>query len=259
MIFSLVIVIGTASALPPNLPGGTVVNIAHRGGIIDGYPENTLAAFRRAISLRAEVIELDLRGTRDGAVVILHDETLNRTTNGTGPVANYTLNELKKLDAGGGEQIPTYEEVLKLVSNTGVKLLLDIKVGTRLDKRKVVQLTEKHGSILDIIVGVRNLADLREFQALNPEIRTLGFIATPVDIDEFVSAGVDIIRLWSWWISIYPKLVTEVQQLGKPVWATAGDASRQDLEKLIMRGVNGIITNRPEVMAELLDDIDASR
>ena len=95
-----IIAIGTAEAMPPDFLDGTVVNIAHRGGIVEGYPENTLAAFRHTITVGAEVIEIDIRGTRDGEVIIIHDETLNRTTNGTGPVANYTLGELKKFDAG---------------------------------------------------------------------------------------------------------------------------------------------------------------
>ena len=158
-----------------------------------------------------------------------------------------------------GEQIPTYEEVLDLVSNTGTKLLLDIKTSPKLDKRKVVRPAEKHEAVSDVIVGVRNIDDLREFRTLNPDIRALGFIATPFEIDKFVTAGADIIRLWSWWIFLYPELVAKVQQLGTPVWASAGDAPRQDLERLIMRGVKGIITNQPEVMAGLLDDIESSR
>ena len=254
-----IIATGSAEALPPDFLDGTVVNIAHRGGITEGYPENTLAAFRRAINIGATVIEIDIRGTKDGQVVILHDETLDRTTNAKGSVSNYTLEELKEFDAGCGERIPTYKEVLELVSNTGVKLLLDIKMSPKLDKRKVVRLTEKHGAVSDIILGIRNLDDLAQFKALNPDIRTLGFIATPLEIGKFTTAGVDIIRLWSWWIFLYPELVTTVQQLGKPVWANAGNAPRQDLKRLIMMGVNGIITNRPGVVAGLLDDIESSR
>ena len=87
--------------------------------------------------------------------------------------------------------------IFELVSNTESKLVLDIKVDPKLDKRKVVRLTEKYGAVSDIIVGVRNLDDLKEFRFLNPNIRTLGFIATPFEIGEFATAGVDIIRLWS--------------------------------------------------------------
>ena len=89
-----------------------VVSIAHRGGIVSGVPENTLAAFREAINQGADAIEIDLRGTKDGEIVIIHDKTVDRTTNGRGRVIDQTLVELKMLDAGHGERIPTYEEVL---------------------------------------------------------------------------------------------------------------------------------------------------
>jgi glycerophosphoryl diester phosphodiesterase len=233
--------------------------VAHRGGIVAGYPENTLAAFRQAIKHGAEVIEVDLRGTKDGDVVIMHDETLDRTTNGKGKVTDYTLAELKKLDAGGGERIPTYEEVLQLVAGTGVKLLLDIKESPVLDKRKVVRLTDKYNATLNVIVGPRNLDDLRAFRALNPNLRTLGFIRDIGDIGPFAQAGIDIIRLWPKWIYANPELVKKVHQLGKPVWTTAEDAPREELEKLIKLGVNGILSDLPAVMSKLLADMKKTR
>ena len=102
--FAVVGLIFLAPASNPQWPEWAVVNVAHRGGIVPGYPENTLAAFRRSISIGVDAIEIDLRGTRDGDIVILHDETLDETTDGTGKVTDYTLDELKKLDAGGGER-----------------------------------------------------------------------------------------------------------------------------------------------------------
>lgn len=232
--------------------GGNVAFVAHRGGIVDGYPENTLAAFREAIRHGAEVIEIDLRGTKDGEIVIMHDETVDRTTNGRGAVTSLTLAELKGLDAGRGERIPTYEEVLQLVSGTGVGLLLDIKQSPVLDKSQVVRLAERHNAVRDVIVGPRNLEDLRAFRSLNPELRTLGFIEGVGDIEPFVQAGVDIVRLWPEWIRANPGLVTKVHKLGKPVWTTAGDAPRAQLEELIGLGVNGILSDLPAVMNELL-------
>jgi glycerophosphoryl diester phosphodiesterase len=92
--------------------------IAHRGAS-GTCPENTLAAFRRAEALGAHMIELDVQLTRDGEVIVLHDDTLDRTTDGRGPVAARSLAELRRLDAGGwfgdgfrGERIPTLAEVL---------------------------------------------------------------------------------------------------------------------------------------------------
>jgi len=240
-------------------PDWTVLNIAHRGGIVPGYAENTLAAYRRAISFGIDVIEIDLRGTRDGEIVILHDETLDRTTDGTGMVTDHTLEELKQLNAGGGESIPTYAEVLDLVAGTGAKLLLDIKVSPALDKGKVVRLTESHDAVLDVIVGVRTLDDLKQFRGLNPNIRTLGFIRSPEDINDFVAAGVDIIRLWPDWIRADQELVGKVQGLGKPVWTTASDAPPEVLEELIRAGVNGILSDFPEVTSRVMADLEARR
>jgi glycerophosphoryl diester phosphodiesterase len=247
--------VGISAALPSGATDRPVINIAHRGGISDGYPENTLAAFRRAMAVGADVIELDLRATKDGRLVILHDETLDRTTDGTGLVTNFTLEELKKLKAGGNEQIPTYEEVLQLVANTGTKLLLDIKNSPLLDQGEIVRLTEKYQADSDVIFGVRDLDGFAELRNLNPEIRTLGFITTPFEIEKFANAGVDIIRLWAWWLFLHPDLIAKVRQLQKPVWVTAGDAPRQDLERLISLGVDGIITDHPDLMTELQSEI----
>ncbi len=96
----------------------------HRGAPAE-YPENTLAGFRRAVELGVEGIELDVHLSKDGVPVVLHDETVDRTTNGSGAVADMTVEELQALDAGDGERIPTLAEVLDLV---GDAVLVDIEV-----------------------------------------------------------------------------------------------------------------------------------
>jgi glycerophosphoryl diester phosphodiesterase len=100
--------------------------IAHRGGP-DRAPENTLAAFRIAIALGADGVELDCQRSKDGALVVIHDETVDRTTNGKGLVGDLTLAELRALDAGQGERVPTFEEVLGLAQAGGVQLVAEIK------------------------------------------------------------------------------------------------------------------------------------
>ena len=97
-----------------------MLNIAHRGAS-GRFPENTLAAFAAAIEAGAQMCELDVQLTRDGAVVVMHDDTVDRTTDGRGAVRGMTLEELKRLDAGvrfgnefSGERIPTLEEVFAL-------------------------------------------------------------------------------------------------------------------------------------------------
>ena len=232
-----------------------VVSIAHRGGIVSGVPENTLAAFREAINQGADAIEIDLRGTKDGEIVIIHDKTVDRTTNGRGRVIDQTLVELKMLDAGHGERIPTYEEVLTLVAGTGVTLLLDIKKSSELDKSSVIRLTEQHNAVANVIVGTRNIEDLQAFRALNSNLRILGFIRGVDDIEPFVDAGIDIIRLWPKWIYKNPGLIEKLHHHGKPVWTTAGSASREELEKLIKLGVNGILSDQPKLLHSLLTDM----
>lgn len=222
-------------------PDQGITFIAHRGGIVPGYPENTVAAFQNAIDQGVKVIEIDLRNTKDGKIVILHDETLERTTNGSGKVVDHTLDEIKRLDAGYGASVPTYEEVLQLIADMDVALLLDIKESPTLDKVEIVRLTEVYRAVNKVIVGARSLEDIKAFRLLNPQLRMLGFISAVTDIEPFIKADVDIIRLWPSWITENPALIKKVQNLGKPVWVTAGDMRRNELEKLVKLGVNGML------------------
>lgn len=231
--------------------GRDIVLVAHRGGIVGEIAENTLGAFRHAIASGVDAIEIDLRGTRDGEIVVMHDATVDRTTNGRGAVAGMSLAELKALDAGRGERIPTYEEVLQLVAGTGMLLVLDIKEGQPLDRQQVARLTEQHAAVSSVIVGVRNLKDLRTFRALNPELRTVGFMKEIDDIEPFVQAGIDIVRLWPEWIDEDPRLIGKLHRFGKPVWATTDDAPREEMERLIGLGVDGIISDLPQAMREI--------
>lgn len=107
--------------------------IAHRG-YSAAAPENTLAAFREAVELRPDFMECDVRRTKDDEIIVIHDPTLDRTTNGSGNVADYTLDELRQLDAGSwfapefaAEKLPTLDEVIEIAKGTGVVLIVEIK------------------------------------------------------------------------------------------------------------------------------------
>ncbi len=97
---------------------------AHRGASVE-FPENTMAAFRRALELGVEGIELDVHVSSDGVPVVIHDDSVDRTTNGSGKVSELTVEQLQRLDAGNGETIPTLGEVLDLV---GDRLHVDIEI-----------------------------------------------------------------------------------------------------------------------------------
>lgn len=153
------------------------------------------------------VIEIDLRGTANGEVVVMHGETVDQTTDGTGKVSRMTNEQFKALEAGSlagtaytGQWVPTYEEVLEFTKDHGVMLLLDNKEFDVWDWEQIVRLTEKHDAVLNVIVGVRSLNDFAEFSALNPNSRTLSFTPDPTAIDAFADAGVENIRLWPRWI-----------------------------------------------------------
>lgn len=107
--------------------------IAHRGAS-DAAPENTLAAFRQAAADGADCIEFDVACTADGELVVLHDDTVNRTTDGAGPVNELTLKQVKRLDAGrwkgeqfAGERIPTLDETLSLAAELGLGVYIEWK------------------------------------------------------------------------------------------------------------------------------------
>ncbi len=110
--------------------------IAHRGHSI-AYPENTLVAYRKAIDLGVEMIECDVNLTSDGQLVMMHDWKLDRTTNGAGPVKDFTWEEIQRLDAGGkfapefaGERVPSTEDAIRLFQEAGIYGCFEVKGGT---------------------------------------------------------------------------------------------------------------------------------
>jgi glycerophosphoryl diester phosphodiesterase len=259
-----------------------VVVVAHRG-IVSGFPENTLAAFRAAILRGFNAIEVDLRATVDGHIVVMHDETVDRTTNGCGQVRELTLAEVRSLDAGShvspelaDQKVPTFQEVLEVARGSGTKVVLDIKPSPGLENQRIVQLAEQYEATLDVIVGPRDLAGLRDFKRMNPNLRTLAlvpgdeFAAPDHDlVEEFARSGADMIRLWPPWIFTdrdhntdggTSPLIERMHQLGKPVWTTADvtyrdispERPRKDLAELVRLGVNGVLTDVPDLLREVL-------
>jgi glycerophosphoryl diester phosphodiesterase len=155
----------------------------------------------------ATAIEVDVRTTNDGQLIILHDATLDRTTNGKGPVVDKTLADLKQLDAGGwfdekykGERIPTLREVLTLCKGK-IDVLLDLKEQGDDYDRKVVGEVNEFGDARRTIVGARSVEQAKRFRKLLPEARQLGLIPNPESIEGFAEAGVETIRLWPQWLS----------------------------------------------------------
>ncbi len=132
------------------LAGNQPLIVGHRGGAAGKAPENTMAAFRLGPQSGAAVIECDVHCSKDGALVVIHDKTVDRTTNAKGPVHQFTLSQLQQLDAGGGERIPTLDELLTwTAAQSELGLAIEIKA-----KRKVCP------DVADKVVAAVNRAGL---------------------------------------------------------------------------------------------------
>ena len=134
--------------------------IGHRGA--SGLePENTLASFRRALELGADGVECDIHLSRDGQAMVIHDPTLQRTTNGNGAVAEMDLAQLRRLDAGHGERIPTLEELLELIRGRG-QVFCELKgKGSAAPAAKVVAEHGMTDHVLFICLELDMLAEIR--------------------------------------------------------------------------------------------------
>ena len=148
--------------------------IAHRGGADGtGAPEGTIGAFEAALGAGADWLEFDVRRTADGVLVVLHDETVDRTTTGTGPIASLTLAEVQALDAGGGARIPTLEEVVDLAVRAGIPILPEIKqgVGTPGLTGQLVDLLRTSGYLDQSVIQSSEAETLEELRRLAPEAK----------------------------------------------------------------------------------------
>ena len=153
---------------------------AHRGA--SGYaPENTLDAFRKAVEMGADGIELDVQMTKDGELVVIHDETIDRVSNGKGWVKDYTYEELKKFNFNKThleytkEEIPTLEQVYLLIKPTNLTINVEIKTGIVFYpgiEERVLELTERLGMKERVIYSSFNHYTIRKIKELDPQAKT---------------------------------------------------------------------------------------
>ncbi len=148
-----------------------MLNIAHRGAS-GTEPENTLRSFSRTLAMKAEAIELDVHLTKDKKLVVIHDNSVGRTTNGKGWVKNLTFKQLRKLDAGKEEKIPTLKEVFDLV-NKRIMIHIELKgKGTAKPVIKLIeQYTKKGWWYNHFIISSFNFKELKNFYKLNKKVR----------------------------------------------------------------------------------------
>lgn len=218
------------------------VKIAHRGA--SAYePENTIGSFRKAVSMKADLIEFDVRSTQDSQLVVIHDKKVDRTTNGSGYVAHKTLSELKELDAGKGEEVPTLEEVFEEFKGK-TRFAIEIKENGLEDK--IVGQIKNHNIEDDCFIISFKPSRLKVIKHLEPKVRTGLISFSHLNyIKNAISCGADAVAPFHWFIS--ESVVERAREMGLYTFTYVVDETIKAKE-LKSRGVHGIVTNKPDVL-----------
>ncbi len=179
-------------------PGATALISAHRGGPMEGFPENAIETFENAVKYGPCLIECDVRLSKDGHLVMMHDETLDRTTTGKGKVTDYTLKELKQLylktetDQVKGFRIPTFGEVLEWAKTRAV-LTVDVKRNVPFES--VIREIRAHNAEGHAIIITYNLDDLKKVHQLAPDLMISGPAQGVKGTEKLLASGVPLDRL----------------------------------------------------------------
>ncbi|MDD5153865.1 MAG: glycerophosphodiester phosphodiesterase family protein [Thermodesulfobacteriota bacterium] len=208
-------------------------------------PENTLLSIRRAMEIGVDAVEIDVHLTKDKEVVVIHDSTVDRTTNGKGPVGSYTLEEIKKLDAGKGEKIPTLKEVIEFVKDK-VRLIIELKEEGTEDK--VVELIKGYNMFDSAyIISFWHML-VKKIKEMDSRIKTgVLLVGCPVDTCIARSASADALVMNYAFVS--KGLVDKAHQEGLKVFIWNID-DRDMLKPYVDMGVDGIGSNDPRILVE---------
>jgi glycerophosphoryl diester phosphodiesterase len=249
---------GRAAAAPNvfatlRVPGETGLVASHRGDQ-DGAPENTLAAMSLAIDSAVDFVETDLQLTSDGVPVLMHDWTVDRTTDGTGPVWNMTWKQLSRLDAGSwysdafaGTRVPRLDEFLELVAPSDKRIILELKGSwTEEQLAPVAEQIQARRLASRVIVASFDIVTLANLAAVSETIARV-VIARQVVGDPAVLAatcGAIAIVTSRSFVQRDPEAVTRIHDAGLGVMLyTLND--EQTWTEAVSLGVDGIITDRP--------------
>lgn len=241
-------------------------NIAHRG-FSGKYPENTMLAFSKAVEIGSDGIELDVHFSKDGEVVIIHDESVNRTTDAKGLVVDFTAAELHAMDASAGfrgvygrNPVPTLREYFELVAPVpGFITNIELKTGVNEYfgiESAVIDMIHEFGLTDRIIISSFNHNSVLRSRALDPEIKT-GFLEESwiVDFGAYTeNLGVDCIH--PHFASVTPENYCEVKRHGREIntWTVNRE---EDIRRMAELGVDAIIGNYPDLAKKVLDEMNA--
>lgn len=236
------------------------LRIAHRGASGRGLaPENTLAAFEKALDIGVDMLEIDVRLTGDGQLIVLHDPSLDRTTDCEGIVREMGLDEIRKADAGDGERVPILREVFDLARNRA-PILLEIK--SDFIAERVVQAIADAQIEEQVVVQSFNPQTVERVKRLAPHLPSsllIGELPTTPSrvrarrlVSQVLEVGANTLSIWH--ATLTPSLIEEMRKRGIAVWAWTVD-EEITMRDLAMMGVQGLVTNYPDVLNNVLDDL----
>jgi glycerophosphoryl diester phosphodiesterase len=219
-----------------------MLKIGHRGAKAH-EPENTIRGFKKAIELGVNAIELDVRKTKDGKLVVIHDAEVNKTTNGMGKVDKLTLEEIKELDTQKGEKIPTLKEALEFLGEK-VKILIELKEPGY--EEETYDLIKKKDLIDNVIIVSFKEEALNKIRELDPNIETgLIYARYKKPLEKAVELKVDyVLPLYHFTHTTDVKRAHE-KGLKVIVWTIN---KKEDVEKYVAKGVDGITSDSPEIL-----------
>ena len=243
-------------------PGEAGAIIAHRGNS-SAAPENTMPAFVSSIESGAEYCEIDIRLSKDGVPVVIHDRSVDRTTDGAGAVSEMTISELRALDAGSwlsetfaGTPIPTLDEVLALAASSGTRVLIEYKgTWSKAGVKTTVDMIEAVGLTSTVVAQSFSQKTVARIADAAPEL-TVGWLTE--DLDASTVATATAIEA----DAVNPRTATargvaRAHRAGLGVFVWTQDAET-DWRALTAMGVDGIITNRPDALLEWVLDREKS-
>jgi len=247
---------GKGSPLPAPRQGGVYV-IAHRGAHKD-IPENTLAAYRRAIELGCDFVEMDLRTTADGQIISMHNASVdNYTADATGPVSGFTLEKLKSLDIGSrigpewhDERVPELEEILALCEGK-IGIYIDLKAA---DPCVVASALRRH-QLEQRSVWYAGPAPLRALKACCPECLPMPDPHSPKGLERLLENGTPPVIATDNQ-TVTPEMVSSCHAAGTLVFVD--DGGPESWATLLEMGVDGIQTDDPEALIGLLRQRDSA-
>lgn len=220
---------------------GKVLRIGHRGAA--GHaPENTLASVEHAIALGADLVEVDVRRTSDGHLVIIHDKRVDRTTNGAGLVSRMSMCALQELDAGAGQRVPTVEELLQ-TAHGHVGLILELKEKGLAEQ--VCKTVQRSGFTGQVIYASFLHDEVRSIREADPGALIMALFGRLSHDPVMAAQHARVTHIGFNYSTINKSVVETCHQRGLVVFVyTVND--RQDVKAVMSLGVDGIVSDFPD-------------